>query len=207
MYVIPIVIGALSTVTKGFVQSLRKCERGESIQTTTLLISAKILRRVMETWGGLAVTQTPVRNNRLMLVRKTLKRVKKKKKKFEKIKKGIELSNQESNRTLGWPNRLGPQNKPIASQWRGKTSPPPNKCPGYETKQSDGEALVMLELRGMQSTPLLPSLSGPLWPEMVAPDRILSMGQIELNCVPMLNLGKVWTPLFSLQLWVNSRTD
>ena len=40
----------------------------------------------------------------------------------------------------------------------------------------------MLELWGMQSTSSLPSLPGPLCPEVVAPDRILSMGQIELNC-------------------------
>ena len=39
----------------------------------------------------------------------------------------------------------------------------------------------MLELWGMQSTPSLPSLPGPLWPRVVAPDRALSMGQIELN--------------------------
>ena len=45
----------------------------------------------------------------------------------------------------------------------------------------------MLELWGMQSTPSLPSLPGPLWPGVVAPDRALSMGQIELNCVLMLN--------------------
>ena len=32
----------------------------------------------------------------------------------------------------------------------------------------------------MRSTPLLPSLPGPLWPGVVTPDRILSMGQIEL---------------------------
>ncbi len=32
----------------------------------------------------------------------------------------------------------------------------PNECPDYDTKQSDGEALVMLELWGMRSTPLLP---------------------------------------------------
>ena len=51
---------------------------------------------------------------------------------------------------------------------RGKT--PPNECPGYDTKQSDGEVPVMLELWGMRSTPLLPSLPGPLWPGMVAPD-------------------------------------
>ena len=29
----------------------------------------------------------------------------------------------------------------------------------------------MLELWGMQSTPLLPSLPGPPWPGMVAPDK------------------------------------
>ena len=45
----------------------------------------------------------------------------------------------------------------------------------------------MLELWGMQSTPSLPSLPGPLWPRVEAPDRVLSMGQIELNCVLMLN--------------------
>ena len=31
-----------------------------------------------------------------------------------------------------------------------------NECPDYDTKQSDGEASVMLELWGMLSTPLLP---------------------------------------------------
>ena len=45
----------------------------------------------------------------------------------------------------------------------------------------------MLELWGMQSTPSLPSLPDSLWLEMVALDRVLSMGQIELNCVIMLN--------------------
>ena len=40
----------------------------------------------------------------------------------------------------------------------------------------------MLELWRMWSTPSLPSLPGPLWSQEVAPDRVLSMGQIELNC-------------------------
>ena len=57
----------------------------------------------------------------------------------------------------------------------------------YDNKQSDDEVPVMMELWGMQSTPSLPSLPGPVWPGMEAPDRILSMGQIELNCVFMLN--------------------
>ena len=38
----------------------------------------------------------------------------------------------------------------------------------------------------MQSTPLLPLLPGSLWPGVVALDRILSMGEIGLNCVIML---------------------
>ena len=52
----------------------------------------------------------------------------------------------------------------------------PNECPGYDTKQSDGEVPVLLELWGMQSTPSLPLLPGPLWPGVVAPNRTLSMG-------------------------------
>ena len=51
-----------------------------------------------------------------------------------------------------------------------------NKCSGYDTKQSDGVALIMQELWGMRITHLLPSLPGPLWPWVVASDRILSMG-------------------------------
>ena len=51
-----------------------------------------------------------------------------------------------------------------------------NKCPGYDTKQSDGEVPAVLELWGMRSTPSLPSLPGPLWPGVVAPDTALSMG-------------------------------
>ena len=52
----------------------------------------------------------------------------------------------------------------------------PNECPGYDTKLSDGEAPIMLELWGMWCTSLLPSLPGPLWVGVVAPDRVLSMG-------------------------------
>ena len=51
-----------------------------------------------------------------------------------------------------------------------------NECPRYDTKQSDGEVPVMLELWGMQSTPSLPSIPGPFWLEVVAPDRVQSMG-------------------------------
>ena len=59
-----------------------------------------------------------------------------------------------------------------------EVTPLPNEYPRYDIKQSDGEALVMLELWGMQSTPLLPLLPDTLWPGVVAPDRVLSKGQI-----------------------------
>ena len=64
---------------------------------------------------------------------------------------------------------------------------PPKECHGYDTKQSDSEIPVMLELWGMQSTQLLPLHPGSLWPGVVTLDRVLSMGQIELNCLPILN--------------------
>ena len=45
----------------------------------------------------------------------------------------------------------------------------------------------MLELWGMRITLVLPSLPGPLWPGVVAPDRVLSMVQRELKGVLTLN--------------------
>ena len=45
----------------------------------------------------------------------------------------------------------------------------------------------MQELWGMQSTPSLPSHPGLILPGIVETNHILSMGQIELNCVLMLN--------------------
>ena len=54
---------------------------------------------------------------------------------------------------------LGLQNTPTASLQRSKT---PNECPAYGAKQSDGDASVILELRGMWSTASFPSLPGPL---------------------------------------------
>ena len=62
-----------------------------------------------------------------------------------------------------------------------------NECPVYDTKQSDVEASVMQELWGMRSIPLLLSLPDPPRPWVVELDRVLSMGQIELYCVLMLN--------------------
>ena len=54
--IIPIVIGAFVTVTKGLLKGLEDLEVGglvETIQTTALLRTARILRRVLETWGDL----------------------------------------------------------------------------------------------------------------------------------------------------------
>ena len=54
--VIPIVIGALGTVTKGLVQGLgvlEITERVETVQATSLLRSVRIPRKVLETWGDL----------------------------------------------------------------------------------------------------------------------------------------------------------
>ena len=65
--------------------------------------------------------------------------------------------------------------------------PPPYKFPGYETKQSDGEAPLMVELWGLRSNPSVQSLPSPLWPGVVASDRVRSIGQVELNCVLTLN--------------------
>ena len=65
-----------------------------------------------------------------------------------------------------------------------------NECPGYETKQSDLEAPVMLEHWEMPSRHFLSLIPGPFWPGVVTPDRVLSMGQRELNWV---RFWIVWT--------------
>ena len=54
--IIPIVIGTFGTVIKGLLKGLENLEVGrrvETIQTSTLLRTVKILRRVLETWGVL----------------------------------------------------------------------------------------------------------------------------------------------------------
>ncbi len=65
----------------------------------------------------------------------------------------------------------------------------------------------MLELWGMWSTPSLLSLPGPLWPGVVAPDRVFSMGLIELHeCLESLlflhlNAYLCLTELFKIELF------
>ena len=55
-------------------------------------------------------------------------------------------------------------------------------CPGCDSKQSDGESPEMG--KSTHSLVLLPSR---LWPGVVALDKILSIGQIELICILTLN--------------------
>ena len=73
--IVPIVIGALGTVTKGLLKGSEDLEVGgrvETIQTTALLRTARILRRVLETWGDLlslklqwkTISFTDVKNSR-----------------------------------------------------------------------------------------------------------------------------------------------
>ena len=54
--IVPIVIGNFGTITKGLLKGLEDLEVGgrvETIQITALLRTARILRRVLETWGDL----------------------------------------------------------------------------------------------------------------------------------------------------------
>ena len=67
--IVPIVIGAFGTITKGLLKGLDDLEFGEwveTIQTTALLRTARILRWVLETWGDLL-------SLKLTLMWKTLK--------------------------------------------------------------------------------------------------------------------------------------
>ena len=56
-------------------------------------------------------------------------------------------------------------------------TPPHNESPKYDTQR---RLMVRLQLWGIGSTSSLPLLPGSLLTEVVVPDRVLSMGQIEL---------------------------
>ena len=54
--IVPIAIGAFGTITKGLLKGLEDLEADgqvETIQMTAMLRTARILRRVLETWGDL----------------------------------------------------------------------------------------------------------------------------------------------------------
>ena len=78
---------------------------------------------------------------------------------------------------------------------------------------------------GIQRTPSLLLLSGPLWSGVIAPNRrcpwcngyrrgkwtrrqeFKSWTRLIAFHIALILSGKVWIHLFSLQLWVNSRAD
>ena len=62
-------------------------------------------------------------------------------------------------------------------------SPPLEEYPEYDTKQSDGEVPVMLELWGMWSTPSWLLIPGPPFPGVVAPDKGPIYGLNRTNCI------------------------
>ena len=76
--------------------------------------------------------------------------------------------------------------------------PVTNECPGYDTKQSDGKAPIMLDFGEMRAIHLLLSLPTLRLPGAVSPDRVQSMGQIELNGVLILK-WITWTRT----VWLN----
>ena len=72
---IPIVIKAFGTISKGLLKGLEDLEVGgrvETIWTTALLRTARILRRVQETWGGLLSLKHPLKDYQVTLMGKTL---------------------------------------------------------------------------------------------------------------------------------------
>ena len=65
--IIPIVIGAFGAVTIGLLKGLEDLEVGgrvETIQTITLLRTARILRRVVEPWGDLCHSNSSENTNK-----------------------------------------------------------------------------------------------------------------------------------------------
>ena len=69
--IIPFVIGAFCTVTKGLLKDLEDLEVGglvDTIQTTASLKTDRILRRALETLRKLAVTLYPEKDYLLTLI-------------------------------------------------------------------------------------------------------------------------------------------
>ena len=65
----------------------------------------------------------------------------------------------------------------------------PHECLRYDIKPSDGEAPA-IEIWEMWSTPSLLLLLGPLWLEVVVPNRLLS-GQMEQTVYKLMNDDKL----------------
>ena len=101
------------------------------------------------------------------------------------------------------PSRLGLQNTGTASL----NPHPAQQVSWYNTNQSNGEVPVMLELWVMRSIPLQPSLQDPLRPGVVAPDRVLSMGQIELNWTFLTFKLRTYAKIFEIKLFLDRKKD
>ena len=74
--IVPIVIGAFGTITKGLLKGLEDLEaerRVETIQMTAITENGQNTEKSAGDLRRLSVTQTPVKNHQLTLMRKTLK--------------------------------------------------------------------------------------------------------------------------------------
>ena len=76
--------------------------------------------------------------------------------------------------------------------------------------KSDGEAPLMQIFGGMQSTTLLLSLPGPLWPRVEALDRVPSIGQLEvldIKTVLILNWIVLNTTFLTFKLRIYAKPN
>ena len=86
--------------------------------------------------------------------------------------RGVRLPQQVSSVRVGWGCRIH-----RLHHFRGVRLP--NECSVYDTKHSDGEAPVMLDLSGMRSNSSLPSLPGPIY----GSNRTKLCTYSKLNCL------------------------
>ena len=164
MRIIPIVIGSLGTIFERLEMELGELEIGEvkTFQITVFLKSTRILRKVLLTWRNWLFSDSSEKPSANVVVKKIVKN------------------------TIVFCCPVGSACR-IHRLHLCRRVTPTNECLGYNTKQSDGEGPVMLKLWRIRWTSSLLSLPGPPLPRVVAPDRVLFIDQIELNCVFMLN--------------------
>ena len=89
--------------------------------------------------------------------------------------------------SLKLPSRLRLWNTPTVSLQRGKPPPPPNECPDMTLNSLMVRFQWCWGFGVCRSTPLLPSLPGPLWPGVVAFDKGSIYGLNRTNGILMLN--------------------
>ena len=84
---------------------------------------------------------------------------------------------------------------------------PPNDCPGYDTKQSDGEAPVNGGALENVEYPFIAITPRSTLTGVVVPDRVPSIDRIELNCVLMLNWIVLNRTVFDIDTVYLSETE